>query len=361
MPIPGIVIKSDIMKKLKNILIIILINLVILMILGEIVSRVFWSAKYDISFFSMEKIIYMFYPKMRYIDNNYKDDSSLKILFLGASVLDSKMSTIQYHLEEDLRMALNRDIEIYNIATLAQTTIDSRVKYDYLKNRHFDYILLYHGINDLAANSAPDSMFTEDYSMFWWYYQLKTFRQHPEKKYCVLFYTLHYAVNSLLSNMGILDVHTIDRPKLEWLVYGRNNKSLPVFKRNMEYIINDAERRGIKVIMSTFINYVPYNYSERLFNQKLLDYDKHICPNSEWGSTINIKKGLEENNEVIISIAGKSKNVLFEDMNSKFTKNRTTFNDICHLTDWGAAIFSTYVTNLIMKDLGMRGINNETH
>ncbi len=119
-------------RKIRKLIIVILINAVVIMILGEIVSRAFWSMKYDIPFFSTDKIIYMFYPNIRYIDNNYKDGNSMKILMLGASVLDPKMSTIQYHLEQDIRNALNRNVDIYNAAVLGQTTIDSRVKVDYL-------------------------------------------------------------------------------------------------------------------------------------------------------------------------------------------------------------------------------------
>ena len=71
--------------------------------------------------------------------------------------------------------------------------------------------------------------------------------------------------------------------------------------------------------------------------------------------TLNVKRGLIENNEVITEIAHKHKNVLFDDLNSRFVKNKSTFNDICHLTDWGAGIFSSYITTMILNDVGLKG------
>ena len=155
----------------KHIILFLAYICIISVLSGEAASRLFWFSKYDVPLLKMDKIIYVFYPELRDSDvmGDTKEEGTFNILFLGGSVLQPGYSIIDRILKEELTYRSKKDIKIYNMAVSGHTSLDSFYKYKYLKNKSFDLVIFYHGINETRANNSPPSLYDDDYLHYSWY------------------------------------------------------------------------------------------------------------------------------------------------------------------------------------------------
>ena len=65
--------------------------------------------------------------------------------------------------------------------------------------------------------------------------------------------------------------------------HGREPNSPVALAKNLTAFLDLASQRGDRVLLSTFVTYVPENYSLEAFRAKRLDYAAHISPLELWG------------------------------------------------------------------------------
>lgn len=336
---------------MRKISLIIVINLLVIYLLAELVCRGFWAVNYKVPYFRTDKIIYALYPNLGKVMDSYRDDESYKVLLIGGSVLHQEWGAVEEHIKSDLGKFSNPRFTVYNVSFPANTTMDSRIKMDILGSRHFDYVILYHGINDIRTNNCPDSVFKEDYSHYSWYKTLYALLDHKETGITVLPFSMIYIYNRFMEKSGrvtILDTHT---PRDDWMGYGRFVKNKKVIKNNIEYIASKVQEDGGTVILPSFAWYIPDDYSETMFESRVLDYNEHFCKIEIWGRPDIVKQALNLNNSVIKDICSSNNKIISLDLNEHLPHNKEYFNDICRLTDKGSGLFAALITEKILENL----------
>jgi len=89
--------------------------------------------------------------------------SAARILTLGGSAFFNRRMT--YRLIDAFSKVAPIKVKVTGGALRAHSSRSSMIKYDsYFGNYHFDYVLIYHGINDLWMNYVSPENYCEDYS-----------------------------------------------------------------------------------------------------------------------------------------------------------------------------------------------------
>ncbi|MDA0839827.1 MAG: SGNH/GDSL hydrolase family protein, partial [Planctomycetota bacterium] len=91
-----------------------------------------------------------------------KWENEIRILTLGGSVMMNRNMTER--LEAKLNDASSQKVQILGAGLSGHDTRSSVIKFDYLARYDFDYVLIYHGINDLWNNHVAPDEFRIDYS-----------------------------------------------------------------------------------------------------------------------------------------------------------------------------------------------------
>ena len=221
-------------EDLKKGLIILLITILICLFVLEITSRLMVSNELDIPlFFNTKEAIY---PKLHTEFENYTENST-NILFLGGSVLDYSSGQIEEMVENNS----SKSYKIYDVSRKAHTTLDSYYKYRYLvsKGYDFDYIVFYHGINEVRANNIPEEFFEKNYEHYS-FYRLVNQVFRPDNLFLDVFLdtSLGYRYYELYASKNFKDV-TIPQhsPRKKWMNYGENIKTKRTFRKNLLRII----------------------------------------------------------------------------------------------------------------------------
>ncbi len=335
------------------------------LLLAEFSIRCFYSyTENKISIITHpSSILEKYYPNIDIAINNSIEENNgvIDILMLGGSVLNHKWGDIEKQLKIELERSFNCPINIVNLSESAHTSLDSRIKFELLQQQHFDLIFLYHGINELRFNNYPDNVYRNDYSHIDFYRLIRSIT-HPISQYSILPYSftlLTIELRKLVSNQS----NEIYEPNRDWLIYGDSIKTASSFKENYHHIISNAISNNSIVVTSTFAYYIPSNYSNSLFNEKKLDYDKHICSIDIWGARNAIQKGIETHNSVITTLVDSlpsKENILLLDLNQNLDKDKSNFNDICHLTTNGCEQFVDLLLPEILGTLQSNKTCNQT-
>lgn len=139
--------------------------------------------------------MYLFYyMELRAITHTPSPRSvpSCDILLLGASALHENWGSLTQQLLEALPSRTDRRVRLHNVAVPGQTSPDSFYKYRHLADQRFDLVLVYDGINDVAANNFPTTLFREDYSHWSWYERVNHFENRWRANFLVLPYTVRF-------------------------------------------------------------------------------------------------------------------------------------------------------------------------
>ncbi len=328
------------MKMIRKKIFVVFVYVLFLCLILEGVSRLEWSIRRDVPFFS--PATYFYYPELREVEAEsiIKDDSPLDILLLGGSVLTEEWGSIGKLLEERVAYATKRRVRVHNLAKSAHTTLDSYYKYRHLGKKSFDLVLVYHGINDVRLNNCPPQVYKEDYSQYAWYKVINLFEKYPALGNAASLYSLYYRFIRIQEKMGSPPKYISRKmPYEEWLQYGNRIKTARAFKQNMVKILDIAEKKGEPVLLMSFCYYVPPNYSLEGFMKRELDYTLFGAPTEIWGISKNVVKGMDVHNDIIGTLGGFSGKIAYVDLKASFPQRGDYFNDICHLTQKGCERF----------------------
>jgi hypothetical protein len=329
----------------------VLLYLLTILLSLELASRLFWTIHHGVSFLS-PNLLYAFYPELESVRSPSDDDpeDAIDILLLGGSVFQEGFSTVPSVLQRRLEAKTGRPVRMRNLARAAHTSRDSYLKYELLKDRKFDLILFYHGINEARANNSPPAVFRDDYSHYSWYENIERLQAHRESRYLVLPYTLAYLWSAVSERIGLTRHVPIQDPRAEWLVHGRQVKTERSFRMNLERILERAEERDEPVLLMTFATHVPPDYTHGRFIRKELDYAWHSLPIELWGVPAQVQDAVLKHNAVVEQLA-REHGTLFVDQDKLIPKTRTYFNDVCHLTPRGGREFVSNIEGLVLEHL----------
>lgn len=328
------------------------IYFVLTLTLFEFSLRAFYSIKHKNTNILVypQSLIKKYYPESfnHIYRNNEQNDDSINILFLGGSAINKDWSHIEKILKDTLSQKYPFEFNITNCAVPAHTSLDSRIKFDLLKNQNFDIILLYHGINELRFNNCPDTIFDKDYRHVEFYANTKGLTGKMSN-YTILPHVINSIKLRIKQSFGFNQWLSIGAPRhKKWIKHGDSIKTKSSFYQNYKYIINNSKQRGIDVIIPTFAFYVPQNYSIEKFKNKDLDYCNYKSPIEMWGAKENVIKGIKTHNKLICDNF-KFKYAHIIDMDSLIGKNKKNFDDICHFTKDGSKEFVSIIIKTFEK------------
>lgn len=322
-----------------------------LLLLFEAGSRGYWTIRYQLPFFAGEMDWYArFFPGLNTsgvrVADLGPDDDNLDVLMLGGSVLDNLHTFQREALAQRLGEATgHQKIRLYDLAYPAHTMRDSVLKYRLLEDRHFDLVIVYHGINDTRMNNVEPALFRDDYTHAAWYQEIARMEAHADLlPYLTLPFTLEHALINVMALKWFTFYVPRHRPNLAWTAHGGDIKTAGPLGRNLAEIIDTAERRGQPVLVMTFPWFQPEDYSLERFQAKELVYQEHSHATEIWGEPEHITEGLRVHNERIREVAAEAQrkgqdHVIYVDVDAGYPREGRYWNDICHFSREGEALW----------------------
>lgn len=329
---------------------------------AEVTVRAFWKYRYHIPFRDPGRILYAYYPELRYVDlkNPTNEDNFYDILLLGGSVLNRKYGHVEQELLEQLAYAGHHNVRIFNLAESAHTSRDSLLKYAALDDARFELVIFYHGINETRANNAPPNIFLNDYSHYSWYETVNALARYHGTSTFALPYTIQYLSGRVRQVLKPDQYVPTRLPRSDWIRYGHILSSTAAFEENLRSILDIAMRRGEQVLLMTFATYVPKDYLRETFEEKRLDYTLHLTPIEIWGQRDNVLSAVAAHNEVVRNLVTRYEGTIFVDQAKLMEGSGRYFNDPCHFTSRGSYKFvENLVKVLLPKHLNLGEIRSE--
>ncbi|MFO0966586.1 MAG: SGNH/GDSL hydrolase family protein [Gemmataceae bacterium] len=340
-PPPAAVPQKPAWKKLRRStrICLLLTRLLILTILLELGSRVYWLIAKGVPAFHTSQIVHSFFPELKEgkLDEAPRDqkDGTLDVLVLGPSVWYWVYGDVAPRFEKQLAEKLGRPVRVFNASHSGNTTRDALLVYKMLGEQRFDLVVVYHGINDVFLNNCPSEIFRSDYTHAPRFEQLRLLDAHREHSWFALPYTVRY----LRSRIGE-KLHIDPRPTREQAAqYGTHLMTPPAVHANLQEIIDLARTRNAQVLLLTNAWHLPSDYTEEAFAAKTLDYDRHIHRLATWGTPESVSAGMRAHNEVIRTLAHENKDVLFADMEKLMPGGKLYYDDVCHFNPKGCEAF----------------------
>lgn len=341
------------LKGLKSVGYILFIIIVI-----ELVFRAWISISFGTSFFQPDLIKDYFYPELNFA---LEDNDKMKLLVLGGSVVYNSEVIVEVEGQQAICSFCNIKEQLpkeeYQVISLAQpghNSLDSRYKFDYLNDYKFDFIFIYHGINDARANNWPQEDFDTLYRHVEFYDDLALVLEHSELPLLTSWFAVDWLRHTLRKKEKIylpkeIFIGLLNGKPEKYLRNGNSIKTRKSFQSNLEYIIKLAAIKNEQVILSSYAWYLPDNYSIEAFKRGLLDYDQQIFPTELYGIPENVKRALIIHNELVYTLSQKHENLKYFDLNSRIPKSKEYFNDICHLNAKGCNIMMNSL-NLTIRE-----------
>lgn len=259
-----------------------------------------------------------------------KPESVTRILTLGGSVLFNRRMTER--MAAAFSAAASAPIELQGGALKTHTTRSSLIKYaEHFSRYHFDYVLIYHGVNDLWANHVTPEEYEEDYS-----------------------HLHHWYKRNLLLNHSVLArrVYNMLWTRPPAVENGMNFGAVHTFERNIRELIRMIREDGGTPILMTFGWHIPDNYTREAFEKHTLDYNNPThydeCLVEFWGPVDYVKEGLRRNNEAILRIAA-DEDVLLIDQHAFLDDTAFYFGDFCHLSEEGTDAFIHHIVTFFLN------------
>jgi hypothetical protein len=337
-------------------------SVVVFFILLEISLRLFFFFNIGISSTSKINILKStYYSELHKVDGYQYNPDKKNILILGGSVVYEdtipffKNSTLNQVSFCGFKELDTLKYNVLNLAYPAHTSLDSKYKFELLKAYKFDFVVIYHGINDSRSNNVDSIWFDENYRHMEFYDELYVLHRHSEIKYFVSFYMLDYITLKLLKYFGFK--HYIPKEFLKFLdkqdeevidqYFNKGCKYFTIkpFYNNINTIILNAINRNIKPVLFTYAFYQPKEYSLNKFYDSALDYNTNYFPTELYGDPKCIPSNIKEHNNQILKLNEiYGDDIVFQDFNSNLNKDCDNFMDICHLTNFGChEMYATFI------------------
>jgi lysophospholipase L1-like esterase len=274
-----------------------------------------------------------------------KDPEKVRILTLGGSAMFNRRMTER--LKESFNEVSDRPVEILGAALRTHTSRSSLIKYRTLSKYNFDYVLIYHGINDLFVNNVDASRFKSDYSHMVPWYRRNVLLDHS-------------LVARVFYN-NILWGHRIFGTSSWYLKYiypdkdienAMNFVSVDLFRQNLSTLVTEIKQHNAVPILMTFAWNIPSQYDRKSFEAGTVGYkptNYGRYPVELWGSVGFVREGLKRHNQVIREIA-KQYNVLMIDQEKLMDKDLRWFEDVCHFSEEGTDKFVQYTTEFFSEN-----------
>ena len=253
------------------------------------------------------------------------DDRHVDVLMLGGSVFQQ----VNSELEAQLQGRLSQRVRVWNLAAAAHTTRDTLLKHRFLRDRKFDLVVVYHGINDARMNCCSAELFRDDYLHCAWYRSIDrrtkagTFRLESQA----------------LEDISRLIV--LGQPDASELAFGKDLKTPRAFRKNLEEIAEISQSASSRLMLMTFAYHLPEGYSLEQFQRGELGYGKGTFASQVelWGIPENVVAAIDAHNQVIRELAAARPELLLFEMDRELPKSGRIFSDICHLTPEGCREF----------------------
>jgi hypothetical protein len=259
-----------------------------------------------------------------------KPPSTVRVLTLGGSALFNR------RMAERIRDRLRRlgpvRVELVGAALRTHTSRSSVLKYELLRRYGFDFVLVYHGINDLWANDTGRNEFRDDYAHLGpWY------RRGPWLDRCVTCRLLYNAVVRAPARTG--------QPA--------HFRSARTFERNLARLADLAAEDGATPVFMTFAWSIPAHYSYQAFAAEAIGYDNPTgydrWPVELWGPRDWVIEGLGRHNAVVRELA-RARGLPLIDQEALIGKDPRWFGDPCHLSEAGTERFVENVAALFARE-----------
>jgi len=260
-----------------------------------------------------------------------KPPGATRILTLGESSLFNRRMTER--IKNHLQRISPTEVQILGAALRTHTTRASLLKYELLRGYGFDFVLIYHGINDLWANHFPRSEFREDYS-------------HLDLWYRRGFWLDHCAVCRVAYNtLSASPVRSPEGPS--------HYASEVTFERNLSTLVERIRLDGATPVLMTFAWSIPTNYtyegfaSQRIGYNNPTNYDR--WPVELWGTPEYVRKGLDAHNRIVRRLSERHRVPLL-DQESLMGRDLRWFGDACHLSEEGTDRFIENIAGLFARE-----------
>jgi hypothetical protein len=260
-----------------------------------------------------------------------------KIFCLGGSTtefLDSEGRGWPDRLEKQLNDSLDRQIGVWNQGRQWYTTLHSLINYETnLRPFRPDALIVMHMINDLLHNADfcyfSFGPFKEDYRHF--YGPLSRILKNP----------------TLLSTVGdFIKMLWYHRPRD--IVEQTEFPGLVPFKRNLNTLIDLAEKDGVTVILVTQPNMYKSDISEKekqILN--MLNYEA-IGPKKKWSYETALR-GFEQYTQAVKDVA-RERSVLLIDLEKSIPKTLDYFYDDVHYTDTAFDLVAAKIAKALIEN-----------
>jgi hypothetical protein len=336
---------------------------IISLLLIELSIRLFLYFAWHIPLLHPQYFLYRFYGNLSSQDSYTYKSNNANLLILGGSTLSADTLRFSYNkvnyvinfCNVPAHFGKNQPINALSLAYPANTILDCLYEYQFMGHQKFDYLLLYNGINDTRANNIAPEKFDTQYRHIEFYDDLAILQRHPEINITVLPFVFDWAQHGLQKRFWPINylpkenLHQLrsEQGRKEFLQYGNNIKTEAVFKATLEQIKTIADKRGQKLILSSFAWYQPSDYTYENFNAKKLDYSQSLFPTELYGEPEYVIKGVNIHNALIREFAATNPDIIFVDAEKFIPKEGKYFNDICHLSDAGCALFSDSILRVM--------------
>jgi hypothetical protein len=249
-------------------------------------------------------------------------DDRYDVLLLGGSVAEQVADNLQAELEAHSK----QEVRVYSVARSAHNSRDSFLKFGRLKDKEFDCVIVYNGINDVAMNYVEGSLYRDDYSHCGWY---ASFQRRLKAG--------RMSMTEISSDL----LQSISRqPRPDDLQYGDNIKTARSVQSNLSSIASQAAQNGSTVVLMSFASYIPTNYTKARFRAGELDYSsgQFDMPVEQWGRVKDITKMLAVQNKAVRQLAEERKTVWVDQ--AELIQGPQNFCDVCHLSPAGCELFA---------------------
>lgn len=255
----------------------------------------------------------------------------LRLLILGASNMFNR------HLGDTVQQALaasqsSLKVKVTNAALRSHTSRADLLKWRHLSRYHWDYVLIYNGINDLWANHVAAEKFAEDYRHLSPWYRRNSWLDHS------LIARLVYNRVYQWRDCGVDPVF----PQKETM-NAANDTAMVTYRDNLQQLLTEIRAAGAVPLLATQAYHLPENYSRRAFLDGELDYvnpdnyDRRDVFNR--GEPAYVRAGLQQQNQLVRQLAAELGVSLF-DVDKQMTGQAQWFGDVCHFNADGVRYFS---------------------
>ncbi|MCF0043355.1 hypothetical protein [Dyadobacter fanqingshengii] len=309
---------------------------------------------------------YPFFLPARYLEKKYypfiepmeqavveRGGDTRNILILGGSVVNTHWSRLELRLDTLFQKAYPdvKKFNFFNVAMPGHNSRDNLVKYNLLKNQHYDLVIYYEAINENRANNISSDLFYPDYSHIKWYDEINLLLKHPEMNVTVMPYAVHYLFKSLKDKLAHRNYISNEQVDPNYAVYGKDIKTAGPYHDNINAIASLANKKHDRLLLVKYASYFPkgVTLTGEPVDKKYFTPCYIVSPVTTWGKPEHVVKGIGVHNQMLEKVYHDQKTYFF-DMSTAMPKDSAMFCDVCHLSEPGAQRFAKALSSFVVSN-----------